>query len=367
MSTPWSVIAAQSRNPGRRETLRRGEGTWLGAALLLALLAALSTPAPAVAARPERATVLEVGAIGMTVADLDRAVAFYTGVLGFTKGAEREVWGAPHEALTGVFGARIRTARLRLGDEEIELSEFLAPRGRPIPADSRSNDRWFQHVAIVVSDMAKAYDALRRHRVEHASTGPQRLPDWNPSAGGIEAFYFKDPDGHPLEVIAFPPGKGLAKWHRPTDRLFLGIDHTAIVVASTEASLALYRDALGLIVAGESENYGTEQEHLNTVFGARLRITSLRAGAGPGVEFLEYLAPRDGRPASPDTRVNDIVHRHMELVVRDAGDAAGTLRAGRYTLVSASPVALPAGRWVRALLARDPDGHAVKIVERRAQ
>jgi catechol 2,3-dioxygenase-like lactoylglutathione lyase family enzyme len=69
--------------------------------------------------------------------------------------------------------------------------------------------------------------------------------------------------------------------------MFLGIDHTAIVVGNTDASLSFYRDMLGLRVAGESENYGTEQEHLNNVFGAQLRITSLRAAAGPGIELLE--------------------------------------------------------------------------------
>jgi len=75
---------------------------------------------------------------------------------------------------------------------------------------------------------------------------------------------------------------------------YFRIDHTAIVVANTEASLKFYRDLLGLKLAGESENYGTE--HLNNVFGARLQISSLRAPVGPGIEFLEYLTPRDGRP-----------------------------------------------------------------------
>ena len=42
-------------------------------------------------------------------------------------------------------------------------------------------------------------------------------------------------------------------------------------------------------VAGESENYGPEQERLNNVFGAHLRITALRAASGPGIELLEYL------------------------------------------------------------------------------
>ena len=96
---------------------------------------------------------------------------------------------------------------------------------------------------------------------------------------------------------------------RAPTALFLGIDHTAIVVDDTNASLRFYRDTLGLQVAGESENYDVEQEHLNNVFGARLRITrASRAGTGPGIELLEYLAPRDGRPAPPDLQANDIAH-----------------------------------------------------------
>jgi catechol 2,3-dioxygenase-like lactoylglutathione lyase family enzyme len=101
---------------------------------------------------------------------------------------------------------------MRLGAESIELTEFLAPRGKPTPVDARSNDRWFQHVAIIVSDMDRAYQWLREHKVQHASPGPQLLPAWNRNAGGIRAFYFRDPDGHPLEVLWFPQDKGNAKW-----------------------------------------------------------------------------------------------------------------------------------------------------------
>ena len=170
---------------------------------------------------------------GFTVADMDRSVEFYTRVLSFTKASDVEVSGRDYELLSGVFGASARVVHLTLGDEQIELTEYHAPRGRPIPPDVRSNDRSFQHVAIIVSDMAKAYEQLRRRGVAQASTGPQRLPDWNRNAGGIEAFYFRDPDGHFLEVLHFPAGKGQEKWHGAGDRLFLGIDHTAIVVDGT--------------------------------------------------------------------------------------------------------------------------------------
>jgi catechol 2,3-dioxygenase-like lactoylglutathione lyase family enzyme len=326
------------------------------------VLAALALAAP-VRAFPGRAAVRAVESVGMTVADVERGADFYARVLGFERVADTEVAGDGYERLQGVFGLRLRVVRLRLGDETLELSEYLAPRGRPIPADSRSHDRWFQHVAIIVSDMDRAYRHLRAHHVEHASSGPQRLPDWNPNAGGIRAFYFKDPDGHPLEILQFPPGRGDARWHRPTDRLFLGIDHTAIVVGDTAASLGFYRDLLGLRVAGESENHGTEQEHLNNVFGARLRITALRAEAGPGIELLEYLAPRDGRPAPPDVRANDLVYWQTRLVTRDAG-ALGRLAASRLALVSPGAVEVAQRElgFGRGLTVRDPDGHGVQIV-----
>ncbi|AHG89411.1 Glyoxalase-like domain protein [Gemmatirosa kalamazoonensis] len=257
--------------------------------------------------------------------------------------------------------------RLRLGDEELELTEYLTPRGQPVPADSRSEDRWFQHVAVIVRDMDSAYAVLRRFHVEHASSEPQRLPDWNPNAGGIRAFYFKDPDRHTLEILWFPPGKGAAKWHRADGPLFLGIDHTAIVSGDTEASLAFYRDVLGLRVAGESENYGPEQERLNAVFGAHLRITALRAPQGPGIELLEYLAPRDGRPYPPDARANDLLHWETTIAAPDAGAAERALRAAHAPLVSSGVIALdslPLG-FARALLVRDPDGHVVRIAQPR--
>jgi len=139
----------------------------------------------------------------MTVSDLDRSVEFYTQVLSFEKVAEYEVDGPDYERLEGVFGLRIRAARLQLGDEFIELAEYLVPKGRPVPRDSRSNDRWFQHVAIIVSDMDRAYQWLRQNKVPHASSGPQRLPDWNKNAGGIQAFHFRDLDGHFLEILGF--------------------------------------------------------------------------------------------------------------------------------------------------------------------
>jgi catechol 2,3-dioxygenase-like lactoylglutathione lyase family enzyme len=334
--------------------------------IVLFVLGCCAWTIDALAQAPQAPMVEAVEVVGMTVADMERSVRFYSSVLSFEKISDVEVAGSTYEQLQGVFGLRMRVVRMRLGEECIELIEFLAPRGRPMPVDSRSHDRWFQHIALIVSDMHRAYQWLRQHKVEHASSGPQRLPDWNPKAGGIQAFYFKDPDGHHLEILQFPLGKGDPKWQVKTDRLFLGIDHTAIVVGDTEASLKFYRDTLGLKVVAESENSGTEQEHLNNVFGVRLRITTLQAAQGPGIEFLEYLTPRDGRPLPIDARANDLMHWQTTLLTRDITSVTQRLGAGKFALVSPGIVSLVESHlgFTAGLLVRDPDGHAVQVIER---
>lgn len=301
----------------------------------------------------------------MTVSDMDRSVEFFSKVLSFEKTSDVEVHGAVYEKLQGVFGLRLHVVRMKLGAETIELSQYLAPEGRPIPADWRSNDHWFQHIAIVVSDMDAAYQHLRQHKIRHASTGPQTLPANLKAAAGVRAFYFKDPDGHNLEIIYFPQGKGDPRWQQKTDKLFLGIDHTAIVVSNTQNSLKFYRDLLGLKLAGESMNYGTEQEHLNNVAGARLHISGLRAQNGPGVEFLEYLSPRDGRPAPKDTRANDLWHWQTTLSTASVEAAARRLNGGRGRMISpgVAQIADKNFGFMKGFLARDPDGHGLQFVE----
>ncbi len=134
-----------------------------------------------------------------------------------------------------------------------------------------------------------------------------------------------------LALDPLPPGKGDPRWQERTDRLSLG----------------------------------AEQEHLNNVFGARLRITGLRApGGGPGIELLEYLAPSDGRPYPLDSRASDLWHWQTRIVTADPMEAARDARAGGGRWVSPGAVALPGRdlRFASGALVRDPDGHALLLV-----
>jgi catechol 2,3-dioxygenase-like lactoylglutathione lyase family enzyme len=321
--------------------------------------------APASSAPP---AVQAVDSIAIPVLDADRSVDFYARVLNFRKVADREIAGDAYEHLFGQFGLRARSVRMQLGGEYIELVQFLTPHGRPLPADFHSNDRWFQHIAIIVSNMDKAFDVLREQHVAFASPSPQVLPCWNPNAAGIAAFYFKDPDGNHLEILHFPPDKGAPKWRKLASgsSLFLGIDHTAIVVAHTEDSLRYYRDTLGLTVAGESDNYGPEQERLNNVFGAHLRITALRAPGGPGIELLEYLTPRTGRPYPLDSVASDQWQWIVNLRVQPDTRVESIPRLRDQVWISSEPTALKSAvlGYGEAFMLRDPDGHADNLILR---
>ena len=307
---------------------------------------------------------LNVSKVSITVSDLESVVPFYEEVLSFKKVSQYEwsseevqrLFGIKHESLDA------KVVVLQLGEEQIELIQFNNEMlDRTIPLDSKSNDLWFQHIAIVVNDMEEAYKRLRSFRVKHVSTAPQTLPDYIPAAAGISAFYFRDPDGHNLELIHFPKGKGNPKWQKETDELFLGIDHTAIGISNTDVSAQFYQEELGLKVAGNSENYGTQQERLNQVFGAHLLITGLQAKEGIGVEFLEYLAPPGGRPYPLDSQPTDLWHWHTVIEVEEVSKVYQQLQNSNYTIISNGLVTI--GNQ-NLFLVRDPDHHALLIIEK---
>ncbi len=291
----------------------------------LALLAALGFAA----LRARRGGDARIVRISRVVADLDCAVAFYRDGLGFRL-ASRGPGDPAMPAMLGSPGASAEQAVLRLGGEEVALVRFDPP-GAPYPADSRSNDLWFQHLAIVVDDMAAAWRQLTAQSPRPISTnGPERLP---PRNGSVSAVKFRDPDGHPLELIHFPPGQGRPVWQRRAGTgsgPFLGIDHSALAVASTARSLRFYR-RLGFRVAARSWNDSPAQSRLDGLHGARVRVTGLRlpSPSGPGLELLRYMPP--GRPAPPVVPARALLTDWV------------TLSAG------------PAG------LLRDPDGHIMLL------
>ena len=228
-----------------------------------------------------------------------------------------------------------------------------------MPADMKSNDLYFQHIAIVVSDMDQAYSTLKKYGIKGISTRPQTIPQSNAAAAGIRAYYFYEPDHHDLELIWFPKGKGQPKWQKPGGKLFLGIDHTAIGISNTAKSLHFYQDILGLTVKGESWNKGIEQEHLSGVTGASLHITDLATGSGPGIELLQYLVPGPGKPYPNDTKVQDAWYWQITLATHNLNSIRQKLSEEHFPFRTSTDQ-----KPYRYIIVRDPDGHALLIKDR---
>jgi catechol 2,3-dioxygenase-like lactoylglutathione lyase family enzyme len=286
--------------------------------------------------------------------EAEQLAEFYIRAFGFVRIEDSPKSDLGFAELIGFANGQVRLTSLRLGNQVISLAETQPP-GRSYPKDVPGWDPRFQHFAIVVSDMAAAYANLQalRNWTAISTDGPQILP---PSSGGVTAFKFRDPEGHPLELLAFAPGAMPAHWAFRTGNLCLGIDHSAISVADTSRSVAFY-SRLGLARTASSRNVGREQEKLDNFLGAVVEVTTLASPmqAVPHVELLCYRGNFNRREVS--TNRNDVVATQLVFEVeRDGLDAI--VAPSHDTTISSSTIVESAG--LRALL-RDPDGHLLCI------
>jgi len=263
--------------------------------------------------------------------DLGRIAAFYRSALGFADAGD---------ARDGESGRL-----LTLGREAIEIIT-PNPIGAVYPPGIDGASPLFQHFAIVVSDMHEAYAHLCAQGgwVPISQGGPQKLPA---SSGGVIAFKFRDPDGHPLELIEFPGGSS-SVWPKVASAIFLGIDHSALSVADTARSAKFYAD-LGFERRGGSSNHGREQSQLDGMMDAEVDVTSLAAyPEPPHVELLCYgQRKRDDRPAE----INDVAATQLVFSVADPSSLATAARNAAHVIFTNA----------RHTVLRDPDGHLIRL------
>ena len=279
-------------------------------------------------------TTLELARISLTSADADALASFYENGLGFVRTARTRV----DAALYGMGGSEALVITLALGQQLIELVQFDQP-GAPYPATHTSYDPWFQHIAIVVSDINAALQQLQAQTtpIPISLTGPVTLPA---SSGGVTAIKLRDPELHPFELLQFPAGAIPDAWVGivpAAGSYTLGIDHSAIVVSDVAASAAFY-GALGLSVTSNTTNQGAQQDSLDAVTGAVVEVVGMSPSqATPHVELLCYSAP--AAPAAIAVAANDVAA--TRLVMRSVGmtNDEGPLR--------------------------DPDGHKLLLVGMR--
>lgn len=244
-------------------------------------------------------------------ADPERLAGFYRAI-GFAVG-ETVAIAAEELAVLGIAGAGWRLA-LSLGPSRIELDRF-EPAGQAYPRDATAADLAFQHLALITDDAEAAWARARAAGAMPISRhGAVTLP---PAAGGVTAVKFRDPEGHPLEFLRFPPG-ARAGW---PGRGVLGIDHSALSVADADRSRRFY-GRHGLTEGDRSLNHGTAQDALDGLDGVAVDVVPMRPPEQtPHVELLAYRRPA-GRP-SPSLAVNDVAATRIvwrsdaEALVRD--------------------------------------------------
>lgn len=283
-----------------------------------------------------------------------RLACFYESALGFVRSKEKFIGGAALGSLLAIPDAEAHIIPMALGEQTIELVNVKPP-GRPYPAEVPAWSSLFQHFAIVVLDMAAAYAKLTAHKDWHpiSGTGPQVLPA---SSGGVCAFKFRDAEGHPLELLAFPSGAIPEAWKKAVDHVFLGIDHSAISVADTSQSVEFYR-SLGFQRSGGSLNTGLAQDSLDNAKGAVVEVTALAPPEEP--PHVELLCYREVSIHSPSVAgINDIAATQLVLTAISFGALHALCAQDAEAFVS-GPVPFEDG-VARAIL-RDPDGHLLRL------
>jgi len=298
--------------------------------------------------------VQKLSRIRLVCQDAQRLASFYESAFGFSRSDETHLAGAAVASLFRIPGAKARSIILVLGGQKIELLS-IDPGGEAYPAAVSAWSPLFQHFAIVVSSMEAAYARLQAQTgwTPISAEGPQRLPA---SSGGATAFKFRDPEGHPLELLAFSSNAVPEIWQGRQANGCLGIDHSAISVAGTARSTAFYR-RVGLQRAGGSHNTGPAQDKLDNVKGAVVEVTALAPPeATPHVELLCYRGTyhRDARLPG----VNGTAATQLILVVESTG-ALDTLCAQNADALYSGPIAFEDG--VARAMMRDPDGHLLSL------
>ena len=223
------------------------------------------------------------------------------------------------EALQRRFGltkGRAIVRHHRLGRECLDYVFFEGVDAVPNPDPGPANSLWFQHVAIVVSDMERAADQLMP-LVAPISEAPQWLPN------GVAAWKFRNAAGHAMELLWFPPGQGHPRWHQDDGPLFQGLDHTAIAISDSDRSLLFYGVDLGLQLRYATLNQGVEQERLDGVINPKVAIHGLSGCSPCGVEFLRYLSPSPLRPTAAALQPQNALY--AQILVQDPAAGSGRL------------------------------------------
>jgi lactoylglutathione lyase len=145
--------------------------------------------------------------LSFTVADLERSLAFYQGLLGLELVHRQTQQNEYTARLVGFPDVHLEVAMLKvpgteagLSGHHLELVQYAYPAGEPIcPA---TNQPGAPHLAFCTDDIHADVHRLRQAGVPFRSAEPVAI-EAGRNKGGF-TIYFQDPDGITLELVQPP-------------------------------------------------------------------------------------------------------------------------------------------------------------------
>lgn len=141
--------------------------------------------------------------LGLTVADIDRSIAFYRDLLGMTLHRRRPHVNDEYVASqTGYPGVVLNVASFKVSadsPQSLEVVQYMNHSGQP--AEVATNRPGTSHLCLTVNDLRACYSELKGKGVQFKSE-PVTITA-GPNAGGLVVYFF-DPDGYTLELFQPP-------------------------------------------------------------------------------------------------------------------------------------------------------------------
>jgi len=279
----------------------------------------------ALSAQPERPKVLGVAHIAVYVKDLEKARAFYEGMLGFA-----EPFTLPKND-----GSGVRIAFVKVNDRQyFEL--FTEPdRG----------EGQLNHISFYTDSADRMYSYLKTKRIavlgDKGSVGK--------GLTGNKNFNVKDPDGHIVEIVEYQLDSWTARESgkfMPATRISSEIMHLGVLVGELDRSMGFYGGILGF-----------REFWRGSSSGQILSWVNMRPAEGESyLEFMLYDQLRD--EAERGTK------NHASLTVSDADKALAELKQRAAKFGYAREIAVKTGvNRKRQINLYDPDGTRIELME----
>lgn len=134
--------------------------------------------------------------------------------------------------------------------------------------------------------------------------------------------------------------------------------HVGLTVTDLAASVAFYRDIVGMTVTSEFVGRNDWFDELTDNPGAELRVTHLRLDAYE-LQLIEYTAGGQAEPA--DLAHNRVGSPHLCCLVTDVEAKFAELTARGDVTITSAIIDIAAG--ARSFYVADPDGVPVEFVQ----